>query len=55
MSTPEPLDEYPDAPAETRGGDRFADITAVDVSLYPVTRTVASGACRGCGCGEEPE
>jgi hypothetical protein len=58
MST-EPLDEFPAAPAETRGGDHFADINAVDISLYPQTKTVASSGQAltdddlSCDCGCE--
>lgn len=43
MDEPEPLDELPVTPAETRGGDRLADISAVDVTLYPQTNTRNSG------------
>jgi hypothetical protein len=30
MTTPEPLDERPAGPLETRGGDHLADITVPD-------------------------
>jgi hypothetical protein len=33
MNTPEPLDEVPAIPAETRGGDHLADILAPKISL----------------------
>lgn len=37
MTTPEPVDEQPVAPAETRGGDRLSDIT---VPEFPVAEDI---------------
>lgn len=46
MSTPEPLDEFSAAPAETRGGDHFADISVPDF-----TPGIIDADDLACDCG----